>query len=181
MSGLISPPLVQLSDILIEDMASQSASQDQNDSSYQQNAASKFSSYQQNSQGVDGILGQMATDKGLANYDKNDELETALKDYINSNKDAMAAVNNLIQNNPALASILGPSEFATFSPPTMMSHQSAFSVVYEIKCIVDDLLDITENLTDGLLNSLQPLLTGLSGNAGSMTCSSQLKALGFCL
>ena len=93
-------------------MASQSASQGQNDPEFQQNAAAKFSSLQQNSQGVDGLLAQLAADKGLANYDKNDELETCLKEFVNANKDALSAVNTLIQNDPALGPILGPSRLS---------------------------------------------------------------------
>lgn len=94
-------------------MASQSASQSPDDASYHQNAASKFSSFQQNAQGFDGILGQLAADKGLANYDKNDQLETVLKEFVNANKDALSAVNTMIQNDPTLGPILGPSESNT--------------------------------------------------------------------
>lgn len=54
-------------------------------------------------------------------------------------------------------------------------------VVYEVKCIVDDMLNAVENVSDGLLNGLKPDLLGLLGNAKDATCSSQLKVLGFCL
>jgi hypothetical protein len=161
-------------------MASQSSSQSPNNAAYQQGAASKFSSFQQNAQGVGGILAQLAADKGLANYDQNDQLETILKGFVNANKDALSAVSTMIQNDPTLGPLLGPSECA-IKLTSDLTLTLMLAVVYEVKCIVDDLLDITENLTDGLLNALKPMLTGISGNAGDMTCSSQLKVLGFCV
>lgn len=97
-------------DCCIEYMASQSASQDENDSAFQQNAASRLSSFQSNAQGFSSILGQLAADKGLANYDKNNELETMLKDFVNANKDALSAVTTLSYNIPGLGPVLGPSE-----------------------------------------------------------------------
>jgi len=38
--------------------------------------------------------------------------------------------------------------------------------VYELKCIIEDLLDATENLTDGLLNLLKPSLEPLLADLG---------------
>ncbi|KAL5518926.1 hypothetical protein ACEPAH_609 [Sanghuangporus vaninii] len=146
----------------LQNMASQSASQDENDSAFQQGAASRFSSFSSNTQGFSDLFGQLAADKGLANYDKGNELEVMLKDVINANKDALSAVTALVYNIPDLGPILGP-------------------IVYEIKCIVDELLDLTENLTDGIFNDMKPMLQGLLGQAAGMTCASQFKVLGLCL
>lgn len=42
-------------------------------------------------------------------------------------------------------------------------------VMYEIKCIIDLLLDTTENLTDGVLNAIG-LNLALSGQTAKTTC-----------
>ncbi|KAL5534222.1 hypothetical protein ACEPAG_684 [Sanghuangporus baumii] len=146
----------------LQNMASQSASQDENDSAFQQDAASRFSSFSSSTQAFSSLFGQLAADKGLANYDKSNEVETMLKDVVNANKDALSAVTAMVYNIPDLGPILGP-------------------IVYEIKCILDDLLDVTENLTDGALNNLTPILAGLSGQAAGMTCASGFKLLGLCM
>lgn len=91
-------------------MASQSASQGDDDGTFQQNAASKFSSFQSNSQDFSGILGQLSADKGLANYDKMDQLETTIKDVVNAHKDALSAVTTMVYNIPDLGPVLGPSK-----------------------------------------------------------------------
>lgn len=91
-------------------MASKSASHDENDSAFQQDAAKAFSNYLANAQDFSGIFGQLAADKGLANYDKNDQLKTMLKDIINANKDALSAVTTMVYNIPTLGPILGPSK-----------------------------------------------------------------------
>ena len=50
-----------------------------------------------------------------------------------------------------------------------------------MKCVIDEMLDIVENVTDGLWNGLKPLLGGSSANANAMMCASGLKTLGFCV
>lgn len=54
------------------------------------------------------------------------------------------------------------------------------TVVYEIKCIIDEILDATENLTDGLLNALAPLLNDYQAQVDAV-CQSQVKLLGLCV
>ncbi|KAH8120342.1 hypothetical protein DFH11DRAFT_1539501 [Phellopilus nigrolimitatus] len=146
----------------LQELASQSASQDGNSATFQQNAAAKLTAFHQSAQTFDNLFGQLGADKGLANYDKTNILETLLKDYVNSNKDALSAVTAMIYNIPGLGPVLGP-------------------IVYDIKCLIDSILDVTENITDGLLKPLVPLLNALMGQANDLTCSSGLKLLGFCL
>jgi hypothetical protein len=43
-------------------------------------------------------------------------------------------------------------------------------ILYDIKCIVDDILNVGEVVLDGLLNDLQPELKGLSGNYLTSVC-----------
>ena len=52
--------------------------------------------------------------------------------------------------------------------------------MYEIKCLIDQTLDIVENVTDGLLNALKPSLEALLGQVDGI-CTSQVKLLGLCL
>lgn len=52
--------------------------------------------------------------------------------------------------------------------------------MYEVKCLIEDTLDIIENLTDGLLNGIPDLLSGYLGQASNV-CNSQIKLVGFCV
>jgi hypothetical protein len=54
-------------------------------------------------------------------------------------------------------------------------------VVYEIKCVLDDVLNTVENVADGLLNGLAPALHGIIDTAKSTTCKSGLQIVGICL
>lgn len=61
-------------------------------------------------------------------------------------------------------------------------------VVYEIKCIVDYLLDFVENVTDGILNELKPVLVPLLNSLLISTvesspdkCANGLEIAGLCL
>ncbi|KAJ7357382.1 hypothetical protein DFH08DRAFT_643294, partial [Mycena albidolilacea] len=99
-------------------------------------AVSQMQDFRTNLLEFQTTLHDLGSDKGLANYDKNNELETLLKDLFNANKDALSSVSTLVSSDPALGPVLGP-------------------IVYEIKCIIDEVLDSTENLTDGLLNAVQ--------------------------
>ena len=42
------------------------------------------------------------------------------------------------------------------------------TVVYEIKCLLDQILDLIENVTDGLLNDLGPELNLVIGIAAAI-------------
>lgn len=92
-----------------------------------------------------GILGELnlaiaalprgRDDKGLGNYDRNDRLETILKDTVNQTKDLLKVTVILVNKVPIVGPIIGPT-------------------VDELKCIIDEILDAAEDITDGLLNSL---------------------------
>ena len=51
----------------------------------------------------------MGAYKGLAHYDQYDPLETLLKNVIDTHKNALGYVNDLIACDPLLDPILGPS------------------------------------------------------------------------
>ncbi|PBK77215.1 hypothetical protein ARMSODRAFT_1012396 [Armillaria solidipes] len=111
-----------------------------------------------------GILGELnlaiaamrPDDKGLGNYDRNDRLETILKDVVNKTKDLLKVTAILVNNLPILGSTLGP-------------------IVYDLKCITEEILDAIEDITDGLLNFIKPLLVVLcKGGLG-------INVLGICI
>lgn len=59
--------------------------------------------------GFQTALAQIGSDKGLANYDDKNNLETLLKDTVNLNKDALTAVDVAVYYLPILGPTLGPS------------------------------------------------------------------------
>ena len=76
-----------------------------------------------------GLLGDLGRDKGLANYDRNNDLETLLKDIVNLLKDTLSAVTDIVYEIPILGPILGPSKCPTFSqvsPLTRPWHPSCW-------------------------------------------------------
>ncbi|PFH54488.1 hypothetical protein AMATHDRAFT_44354 [Amanita thiersii Skay4041] len=54
--------------------------------------------------GLEWILRELGSDNGLAYYDRNNNIETLLKNSVNICKDTMSAVNDLVNSN----SVLGP-------------------------------------------------------------------------
>jgi hypothetical protein len=159
--------------------AAQSADIDEGDLVFQQNAAAELAGFDSSLLGIKTILDQLGAEKGLMNYDRTNDIETLLKNVINFNKETLNAVDILVYNLPILGPILGPSK-AFFAPP--FSHLTNHRiVVYEIKCILDDVLNAVENLTDAIINGLQPLLQALIGQASTTACRSGNQILGLCI
>ena len=123
----------------------------------------------------------MGSDKGLANYDKNNALETLLKKVVNANKYLLNDVDKMVYQLPAVGSTLGPSELSFQCLVIIQQLMCTVQVVYEIKCILDELLDAVENLTDAILNDIQPLLAPLIQQATSAACNSGLQIAGLCI
>ncbi|EPQ60809.1 hypothetical protein GLOTRDRAFT_124558 [Gloeophyllum trabeum ATCC 11539] len=146
--------------------AAQSASRSEDDGTFQRQCASELTSFHTNMQGYYTVLARIASDKGLdkglANYDRQNDLETSLKDVVNLNKDTLQGVTVLVYNIPSLGPVLGP-------------------IVYEVKCLVDAVLDATENLTDAIINAIQPLLQDLLGQATDTMCSTGVDLAGLCI
>lgn len=143
--------------ILPETYASQ-ASSNGNDPAFQQQCRDELNAYQANNKGFQTALTQISSDaesdKGLGNYDKNSDLETLLKNFVNLNKDTLSDVTKLTYSIPVLGPTLGPSEYLQryLAPP--LSLLTYTIVVYAIKCLLDGVLDATEDLVDGSLNDL---------------------------
>ena len=55
-------------------------------------------------------MANIGADKGLANYDKSDQYETLLKDIVNMNKSTLGDTSKLIDADPLLGPMLGPSK-----------------------------------------------------------------------
>ncbi|KAF8321405.1 uncharacterized protein EI90DRAFT_3157915 [Cantharellus anzutake] len=101
-----------------------------------------------------GTFKSLGSKKGLANYDRGNVLETILKDVVNALKKTLESIDTLIYKIPALGPILGP-------------------IVYELKCLIDDLLNAIENLADLAINlrSTANLLDPLATDYASTCCS----------
>ncbi|KAI0825139.1 hypothetical protein BC628DRAFT_1419498 [Trametes gibbosa] len=113
-----------------------------NSEDFRQDSVSRVTAYKDTVANFQSILLQLGADKGLANYDRSDQLETLLKEILNVNKNTLSTISALVYNVPTLGPILGP-------------------IVYDIKCIVDEVTNAVENLTDAVLNALQPFLAPL--------------------
>ncbi|KAI0335277.1 hypothetical protein GY45DRAFT_1317208 [Cubamyces sp. BRFM 1775] len=132
------------------------------DTDFNQRVLTEATGFQTSLSGIQSILAELAADKGLANYDQSDALETTLKDMINTVKYTLRDIDNLVYQIPTLGPTLGP-------------------VVYQIKCILDDILDAVENLTDAILNALRPLLLVVIGQATTAACNYGLELGSLCL
>jgi hypothetical protein len=101
--------LIQLSGNLAE----RSSTVNDDDYDFQQQCASEMTGYHTSFLGFQTTLAQLAGDKGLANYDSSNNLETLLKDAVNANKNALSATAALVYNIPTLGPILGPSMYSS--------------------------------------------------------------------
>ncbi|EIW86703.1 hypothetical protein CONPUDRAFT_78969 [Coniophora puteana RWD-64-598 SS2] len=145
-------------------LAAQSTSVQPGDQTFQQQASTQLTGFHENLLGLQGLLDQLGADRGLANEDPANDVETLLKNVVNLNKDVLSSTQTLVSNLPILGPILGP-------------------IVYDVKCVLEKVLDGVENLSDSVINAIQPLLKGLlDGVLGtSPTCQSGLNLLGLCI
>ncbi|KAG2023490.1 hypothetical protein CC2G_001138 [Coprinopsis cinerea AmutBmut pab1-1] len=146
----------------LKSYAAQSAYLQEADFAFQQGAVAELTAFDSSLLGIKTILDQLGAEKGLLNYDRTNDLETLLKNVVNFNKETLNAVDALVYNLPILGPVLGP-------------------IVYELKCLLDDVLNAVENLTDALINGLQPLLQALIGQASTTACRSGVELLGLCI
>lgn len=56
-----------------------------------------------------------------------------------------------------------------------------YLVVYDVKCIIDELLDATEDMSDAVINALGPVLQGLLGKASATVCRAGVEVAGLCV
>ena len=81
-----------------------------NDPRFREDAVRELRGFRDNMDRTQGLLGELGRDKGLANYDHNNDLETLLKDIVNLNKDTLSSVTHIVYELPLLGSTLGPSK-----------------------------------------------------------------------
>lgn len=171
------PRLVAVSDAFSGRLAKQPASA--RSENFQQESADELTGFHTNLLGFQNTLAELGADKGLANYDKSNDVETLLKNMINSVKYMLSDIDDLVYEIPGLGPTLGPSTFCMLSVTRRADPTP--SVVYEIKCILDEVLDAVENLTDAIINAITPLLQSLIGDASQTACNSGLALAGICL
>ncbi|KAI0307746.1 hypothetical protein B0F90DRAFT_1813155 [Multifurca ochricompacta] len=129
---------------------------------FERECASELTDFHANSQGFKTRLGQLSAAKGRAFYDPHDVVQVLIKDLIDVHKSALDYIVILVYNVPALGPIFGP-------------------IIYDIKCIIDEILDATENLTDAIINACKPLLQELVGEYGEAACKSGVEVIGICI
>ncbi|EAU93114.2 hypothetical protein CC1G_11309 [Coprinopsis cinerea okayama7 len=166
----------------LKSYAAQSAYLQEADFAFQQGAVAELTAFDSSLLGIKTILDQLGAEKGLLNYDRTNDLETLLKNVVNFNKETLNAVDALVYNLPILGPVLGPSkpQALLFCPVSILTARD-YPVVYELKCLLDDVLNAVENLTDALINGLQPLLQALIGQASTTACRSGVELLGLCI
>lgn len=100
----------ELADLESDNLAAGSANTDNDDSDFQQEFVSGLSDFNVNVQGFHEALAKASSDKGLAFYDGQNDLEKLLKEIVNAHKDVLSAIDIAVENIPGLGPILGPSK-----------------------------------------------------------------------
>ncbi|KAF8922544.1 hypothetical protein CPB85DRAFT_1555886 [Mucidula mucida] len=154
---------LRLSSLHLQYLASQARSAQENDADFQQECLSTLLGYQGVLSDCKNALAPLGADRGLANYDNNNDMETALKNIINVSKDVLSSISEMTDCSPLVGPLLGPT-------------------VYDIKCILESILDLFENVTDGLLNDLSPSFSECLGGYGNFVCGpGGLNIAGLCI
>ncbi|KDR80125.1 hypothetical protein GALMADRAFT_265308 [Galerina marginata CBS 339.88] len=146
----------------LKKLAATSEGVDSDDYDFQQDYVSSLSDFNTNVQGYEEAYAQAKSDKGLANYDKQNDLETLAKQIVDAHKVMLDSTARAVDNIPGLGPALAP-------------------IVYETKCIIIAILDLTEDLTDALTNFLGPALQALLGTPPPDKCKNGAVILGLCL
>ncbi|KAK1233573.1 hypothetical protein PQX77_003259 [Marasmius sp. AFHP31] len=136
--GLLGPDMLALGESHLNEFNGCASAHEDSDVSRGNCAASAFSA-QLVLQSVSDSLRPMAAKYGHANYDRNSAIETVLKETIDYIKKLLHSLAVAIDRDCLLGPLLGP-------------------IVYQIKCIIDELLNGVENISDGCLNDLKALL-----------------------
>ncbi|KAJ7038186.1 hypothetical protein C8F04DRAFT_371690 [Mycena alexandri] len=129
---------------------------------FQQLCTTEVTRYNDNFADFRGILVLLPNDAGLLCYDRTDDVETYLKDIINAHKEIVAATVEIVDCIPILGPILAP-------------------LMEQVKCLVDEILDIVENYLDCLFAMVGPLLQSLGLGPVADSLTSLLCSLGVCL
>ncbi|KAH9082142.1 hypothetical protein EDB83DRAFT_2512936 [Lactarius deliciosus] len=127
-------------------------------SEFERKCASELTAFNTNSRGFETTLKQLSADKGRAYYDNRDSIETLLNNMIDFHKDVLSCFTDLVYRTPELGPVLGPT-------------------IYGVKCTLDAILNLTENLTDAIINALRRLILEYN----EAVCKPGIDVLGICL
>ncbi|KAH9985387.1 hypothetical protein BJV74DRAFT_573281 [Russula compacta] len=131
-----------------------SASRQKGTPYFEQKCASTLTDFHTNSQGFTTTLRRIDAYNGRAHYNEY-PIETLLKKFIDLHKDFLRDVTELIKCYPFLGPLLGP-------------------IVYDIKCILDGILDLTDDI---IAASLKLLI----GEYGMVACKSGVSVGDICV
>ncbi|KIJ21739.1 hypothetical protein PAXINDRAFT_63815, partial [Paxillus involutus ATCC 200175] len=112
------------------------------DPGFQQGASNSLTEFHSHVSAAQDTLSELAAGKGLANFDAKAQLEVIVKEIANLIKEVLSDVTALIGKLPIVGPLLEP-------------------LVFQIKCVVVDLIDASENFLDGVLNILGPIVNPL--------------------
>ncbi|KIY52743.1 hypothetical protein FISHEDRAFT_69557 [Fistulina hepatica ATCC 64428] len=126
----------------LKTLASQSSSASAEDKAFQQQCQDALTDYSLGLGGIQAVLQQLGAGKGEEYEDRTNDLETLLKNTVNMNKDILNDTTKIVTNIPVLGPLLAP-------------------ILFVIKCDLELLLDAVENLTDQIINALNPILRPL--------------------
>jgi len=97
-----------------EGLAANSSSVNPDDRDFQSDFVTSFKGFNTNMDGFSTALadstsaGPGTPDKGLANYDSTNDLETLLKNVVDLNKNALTSIDQALGGLPLLGPLLGP-------------------------------------------------------------------------
>ncbi|KAH7911195.1 hypothetical protein BJ138DRAFT_1007091 [Hygrophoropsis aurantiaca] len=157
--ALMSP---HVSSIFSENLAAQYSATSVQNPQYQPQTAEALSGFSDNVLGFQTALAELGAGHGLANFDKTNDVEILIKNMDNLIKDVLTATVQLVDQLPVIGPVLGP-------------------IIYDIKCYIDEILNLVENLTDATINALQPVLQASLGSAIMASCRCGVKVLGLCI
>ena len=88
-----------------------SSSTSSSSAEYRQESSDEASRFHTSLLGLRDTLDKLGRDKGLANYNHKDQIETILKDFTNANKNFLDSMDRIIEGVPGIGPVLGPSMF----------------------------------------------------------------------
>jgi len=104
------------------------------------------------------LLSGLGADMGQENLDKYNRAEVAISNIARSTKWALEDTDLIFFQIPLLGQTVAP-------------------LVYDLKCVLEDVIDTTTNVVDGILNG-STLLSSLSMKAGALVCKMKSQLCG---
>ncbi|KAL8292203.1 hypothetical protein RQP46_001669 [Phenoliferia psychrophenolica] len=118
-------------------------------SKFQNSVYEELKAYRGSAAGLPGLaqldqtLKPLAPNQGLSEFDRGNDIEVLFRTVNTSLQDTLESIDLIVFKLPILGPVLGP-------------------ILYDIKCIIDDILNIVQVILDGVLNS-----TGIGSSSSS--------------